>query len=450
MGTFIITNNSSAVLTKISSITEADNAFTIISGTLPLYKGNTLSGTHIEINDDKGEQFGTINLFFIENNSKITYSINGSEIFTNKLYGSGFAEVSGPVVAEGDSIEIIINEAEPQPTPQPSSTPSLTQTPTPSTTSSPGLTPSATPAETPSSTPAETPTPTESETPTPTPSETPSATPNETPTPTVTSSPSNFDADAAAYLAEVLLSGGTLDATASGATNTLFTELKSNGLWDGMIYMYPFLGGNDGGQSVEAKLNYNLEFVGGWTHDASGATSNGINAYAETNWIPSGTTGLNISGGTFGIYVGEDVTADATRAFGCNYYMEDIEHVASLSLSPKFITGNIQGEIWEGEFGNEGGTVSNSTGLFAIGKTGDTNTQLWYRDTIYSNLSSTPYGLPDRSLYLGALHFYAGGNQYSNYKHQFDFGHTGMTESQYLIFNQLVQDFQSTLGRNSY
>ena len=141
MGSFSITNNSHALLTRISSATDIVDAFNITSGSLPVDIGQSISGTHIEINDDKGNQNGTINLFFIDGYTKITYIINQDTVFTEKLFGSGFAQLTGPVVSESDDISITIEDAVPypRPTPTPSSTavvvsptPTSTPTPTPS------------------------------------------------------------------------------------------------------------------------------------------------------------------------------------------------------------------------------------------------------------------------------------------------------------------------------
>jgi hypothetical protein len=89
------------------------------------------------------------------------------------------------------------------------------------------------------------------------------------------------DPDAAAYLAAVIAGGGTVDATITTATNTLFTDLKSNSLYTKIDAMYPVLGGVAGSNKFNAinPLNtdaaFRLTFAGTWTHSASGMLSNG-------------------------------------------------------------------------------------------------------------------------------------------------------------------------------
>jgi len=170
--------------------------------------------------------------------------------------------------------------------------------------------------------PLPTPTPTATSTLTPTPTTTPTNTPNPTSTPTQTNTPTpsstppaSGTTQAQAYLSAVVSAGGTgITSTVSAATITLFTSLVSNGLYDGMIFMYPFLGGNAAGHKFNA-LNpldtngaYRLTFNGGWTQSASGATPNGTNAWANTYFSPTTLSSLTISAGTMGLYCGNDTS----------------------------------------------------------------------------------------------------------------------------------------------
>jgi len=124
----------------------------------------------------------------------------------------------------------------------------------------------------------------EEEIPVPTPSMTPSPTitptPSITPTPTPSPSPiigdfiitqdgdvleaqngdliewfeQTLDPDAAAYLADVVASGGTTNPTIESAVDTLFTSLKSAGLYSKMIGMYPFVGAAAGCHAITKSI----------------------------------------------------------------------------------------------------------------------------------------------------------------------------------------------------
>ena len=209
----------------------------------------------------------------------------------------------------------------PTPTPSvsvtttPSVTPSVTASVTPSITPTNTVTPSVTASVTPSITPSisVTQTPTPSVTPTasnsPTPSITPSisitpsvsitpsisVTPTTTPTPTPSTSVPAGDADANAYIAAIIASGGTTDTTIENAIQTLFTDLKSAGVYTKMFAFYPVVGGVAASHAINAKRDttYDLTFAGGWTHGVSGMTSNASTAYANTHATPQdlGTNG---------------------------------------------------------------------------------------------------------------------------------------------------------------
>jgi hypothetical protein len=138
-------------ITNISSAPDQSNTFTITGGTFPLRPGNTdITGTYTTINDGFGSQTGTIFMFLIEGGAHIDYFVNGSKVFGGD-FGSGFAQIPGPIVTNQDLIFNIYNIIEPSPTPTISSTP--TNTPTPSITPTITVTPTITATRTPTPTP---------------------------------------------------------------------------------------------------------------------------------------------------------------------------------------------------------------------------------------------------------------------------------------------------------
>lgn len=79
-----------------------------------------------------------------------------------------------------------------------------------------------------------------------------------------------------------------LSSTQKGAVNALVLALKSDGIWNRMVAIYPFVGGTAAAHKWNLKdprdndLAFRLSFLGGWTHDASGALPNGTTGYAKT------------------------------------------------------------------------------------------------------------------------------------------------------------------------
>ena len=141
-------------ITSISTPTGATNTFTITGGTFPLVAGSPdITGTYTTINDGSGSQRGTVFMFLVEGSAHIDYLVGGVKVFGGD-FGSGFAQIPGPIATTQDLIFNIYNIVEPTPTP--TNTP--TQTGTAAVTPTPSVTPTNT--GTPNSTPTPTPTPT--------------------------------------------------------------------------------------------------------------------------------------------------------------------------------------------------------------------------------------------------------------------------------------------------
>ena len=135
-------------ITSISTPTGATNTFTITGGTFPLGAGSPdITGTYTTINDGFNSQTGTVFMFLVQGSAHIDYFVGGSKVFGGD-FGSGFAQIPGPITTTQDLIFNIYNIVEPTPTP----TSTATNTPTPS------VTPTNTPTNT--GTPTPTPTPT--------------------------------------------------------------------------------------------------------------------------------------------------------------------------------------------------------------------------------------------------------------------------------------------------
>jgi hypothetical protein len=330
-------------------------------------------------------------------------------------------------------------------------TTSVPTTPTPT----PSNTPTGTPN--PTSTPSNTPTGTPTQTPTNTPTTTLTLTPTNTgsPTPTPTSSPiPSGTTEANAYLSAVVDAGGTgITSTVSAATRTLFTSLVSNGLWESVSAFYPMLGGNSNGCKFNGKNPldtngaYRLTFNGGWTFNASGATSNGTNAYADTYYYPSGTT---LGNQHLSVYMMNNSNPAGT---GRNYfgsYDENTQSFFSLGAegTPRYFYG-------VSTFGGVSTSVSpNTQGMILASTTGSTSASCpTFLFKNGSTIQSGTYNLARNNfkVYLGALNnsdFEA--QQY--YANQYSFATLGLglSQAQASTLTTIINTFQTTLGRNTF
>jgi len=116
-----------------------------------------------------------------------------------------------------------------------------------------------------------------------------------------------IDSDAAVFIS----AAGITDATQINAINYLVVELKSNGIWDKMSVIYPFVGGTASAHSYNLKdtSTYQISWGGtALTHDSNGITGNSV-GYGDTGYIHNDKDSLNI-----GTYIRNNVPS--TSAIG--------------------------------------------------------------------------------------------------------------------------------------
>jgi len=299
-----------------------------------------------------------------------------------------------------------------------------------------------------------TPTPTNTSTPTPptpTPTQTTTVTPTQTntPTPTPSSAPA-FDSDAAAYLADVLSAGGTgITSTVSGATNTLFTELKTEGLYSKLIVWYPFLGGIDTSHAImgdRTQSTYDMTFYGGVTHSSNGIIGNGSNGLGITNYV----NGSLPSTRTQFLYNVLSTANDRYNSGGGNGSQNNIITRFAGGTNAFFAHGALQsytaGSIGQDDRGNLISSIDGS------------NTLIGYKNEVQA-VNTTSSNSTGSNNYLSVLGNntsiipatpFSPTNQVSNATIAF-YGHaTYMTAAEMVKFSEIINDFQTTLGRNVY
>jgi hypothetical protein len=292
-----------------------------------------------------------------------------------------------------------------------------------------------------------TPTPTVTTTNTPTPTNT--STPTTTPTPTATLVPA-FDADAAAYLNAIILTGGTLSPTISAATNTLFTQLKGVGLYSKIFAFYPQLGASSGSNSINAKLNttYDLTWNGGFTWSSTGSTGNGTNGWANPN-IPI-TTWIT---DPLSWHILAYQNTSNTPTGGDEHLLGSITTNGLLQLCNNNLGlgGNYfyrAGDATAGIF-----TSSGQTGSFMINKAGTTTADYWRNtDKVYSiNGGTSPFDSTS-PLAFWAL-YYSGSiyiGSYANQTFSFICLGSGLSDGEAANLQTIINTFQTSLGRNTY
>jgi hypothetical protein len=133
----------------------------------------------------------------------------------------------------------------------------------------------------------------------------------------ISSSQIIYDTDALAFITAANIT----NSTQKIAVNQLVLDLKSANIWTKMKAIYPFVGGTASSHRFNLKkpttntLDHYITFNNGWTHSNLGALSNGIDAWAETNFSPS--TSLSVNNTHTSLYVNNiPVAYTAAPGFG--------------------------------------------------------------------------------------------------------------------------------------
>lgn len=314
--------------------------------------------------------------------------------------------------------------------------------------------PQPTPSITPSNTPSTTPTGTPTNTPTQTQTNTPTQTATGTPTPTPSAIPSGTT-EANAYLSAVVNAGGTVDSSMSAATTTLFTSLISNGLYNKIYRMYPYLGGTASAHAIEGKFaTAQINWNGGVTHSASGVTGNGTNGYGNTQ-VNAFTVPGNGNPSSFGVYV------NLQGSTGNRVYDGGVNDNAGLlsqqfNITARRVTGPTDLALFDaGDYGSGNGrvstTVADANG-FTVGTARSASDKELYKNgsSIATQTGAGNLNYANRSIYLFAQNEAGTANWFNSNRHSFAFIGSGLTDSEVSTLSTIVNDYQTSLGRNVY
>jgi len=247
----------------------------------------------------------------------------------------------------------------------------------------------------------------------------------------------SLDPDAQAFLT----ASGITDATISNAINQLVLDLKGYSLWTIGKAWYPIVGGTSSTHKWNLKdprdldAAYRLVFNGGWTHASTGATPNGVNAWANTFLNTQGTLGLNST--SYGVYsrtnldrsapsIG-NVTGGATGE--CSLWLR-----SSNSLYARVNSSTIA---------NPYPTNNDSRGLILANRTSSTqvNIQIRGTQTTFTNSSVNLYTQPFQ---LGGVN----PNFFDNKELAFAFIASGLTAQNMTDLNTTIVAFETALSRN--
>jgi hypothetical protein len=250
-----------------------------------------------------------------------------------------------------------------------------------------------------------------------------------------------------------ILSAQITNLTQQSAITTLITSLKNNGLWDKFYTIYPFIGGTATSHKFNLKdardldSAYRLSFLGGgWIHNSNGITPNGSTSYANTFIRPStifNTTDLN----HLSYYSKTD------SAVGFEYTMG----VATTGLSTHglIIRRDTNLAFFASDYGTgvtyRAASNTNSTNGqgFFIGTQQGTSIKLYRNTTVLSSNTSLTLNTSPASDYMsiGGINVNGTTQNFTNKTAAFASIGKKLTDSEVTTFYNIVQAYQTTLGR---
>ena len=248
------------------------------------------------------------------------------------------------------------------------------------------------------------------------------------------------DPDAAAFISAASIT----DPTQQSAIYQLVADMKgvgnyTNAVWNDLDAVYPFIGGNATSHSYNLvnTAAYQISWSGGMGHDSTGITGNGTNAFGNT--FLTAETVLSKTSTFLGAYCGTN-TAQSGYDIGATVGSNVV------GLISRFGANEVYYRPWNA--GANQTTSTDSRGWnYAMRDnttqvTGGKNDTRTVYSTAYLNTTVNEF------LYILAMRTSGGGvTAYSNKNLRFVAIGQALTTAQMSDFYNMIQDYQTTLGR---
>lgn len=247
-----------------------------------------------------------------------------------------------------------------------------------------------------------------------------------------------LDTDALAFI----IAAGITDPTQQYAVNKLVIDLKTYGIWTKMKAIYPFVGGTASTHKWNLKdprdldAAFRLVFNGGITHASTGVISNGTNGFYNTHFKPASNGSLNDQ--SYGIYVRTDLNGGiASLDFGTEFALGALAQIYT-----KVDIGGVQQYATRLNDSTISGVANtDSRGFYAISRIASAN-YFRQKNNSVATISIASTALPNADI-LG----FKNSTTYTAREQAFAYISEGLTISQLEDIYNIIQAFQTTLGR---
>lgn len=209
-----------------------------------------------------------------------------------------------------------------------------------------------------------------------------------------------IDADAQILFNAVEAAGGTVSAEKRIAVSTVFSRMKSEGIYDDFYAFYLPMGGSAATNKFNAKnpidsnAAFRLLFVGGFTHTENAIVPNGINTYANTYFTPS----------VHGLPTDTAISYYSLTESAGTYMEMGVTGIGGSSGVGQYnIAPNVSGASFRAvnSTGNAAGLgVVGTVGLFTACRTDALTMQLYKNATLLFNNGSLPITVSDKQMYM--------------------------------------------------
>jgi hypothetical protein len=272
---------------------------------------------------------------------------------------------------------------------------------------------------------------------------------------TTTSAEPNPEANA--YFAALASAGYNVNETEENAIIEFIDSLKSEGIYEKFIAIYPMLGSTYASMKwnmvnpVDSNGAFRLTQVGSITFSSTGATADVSSAF-NTHIVPSNEIAYNSN--SMGLYLRTNYTLGPAYDMGV-YIGEDNSTFKLLFIAADDETfsrsGNGAGLATVVVSG-----VTDARGFWINNRESDEENRLYRNGVIQGSVNTTqvlPANFPDYSLYLGGVHgVYNDSTEYTvSGRKQVCFGYvadTALTSLEIGIVNSAVTSLVTALGRN--
>lgn len=248
-----------------------------------------------------------------------------------------------------------------------------------------------------------------------------------------------YDSDAQAFF----VATGLISTAQKNAVNDLVLSLKSGSIWTKFLAIYPIIGGTASAHSynLKAPAQYQITWVGGPTHTATGVDFDGATQYGRTGIVPS--TDQTIQNISLHYYSRENVAAATTIEIG-----------SMISTTQRVqILLRVAGDLFlSDQYNTTGGRLSvanaNSSGLFSASRTSAASHSAFRNGASIGSNATSGGTLPTVEYYLGAQNNAGVAANFSSKECAFAAIGQGLTDAELANLYTVVNTYQTALGRN--